>query len=143
MLFETTIEIAASRDTVWSTLVDVERWPEWTESVTSIDLLTDRPPGLGSKLRIKQPRLHALVWEMTELVPGEVFTWRSSTLGITSVGTHRITASTGDRVTVTLALHQTGFLAPLVGLLTARVTRRYIDMEARGLKARAERTLSY
>ena len=39
------------------------------------------------------------------------------------------------RVTVTLSLHQTGFLAPIVGLLSARLTRRYIDMEANGLKA--------
>ena len=93
-------------------------------------------------MRIKQPRLKALEWDVTEFVANEVFTWRSSTVGITSVGTHRITAASGDRVTVRLALDQKGFLAPVVGLLTARLTRRYIDMEARGLKARSEAAVS-
>ncbi len=138
MLFERTIEIEAPRETVWSTLADVERWHEWTASVTSAELLTNGPLSLSSRVRIKQPRLKMLDWEVTEFVPNEVFTWRSSTLGVTSMGTHRVAAAAGDRVTVRLALDQTGLLAPLVGLLSARSTRRYIDMEARGLKARAE-----
>jgi uncharacterized membrane protein len=138
MHFETGTEIAAPREHVWATLVDVERWHEWTRSVTSIELLTGAPLSASSRLRIKQPRLKALEWSVTEFVPNEVFTWTSSTFGITSVGSHRITAGPDDRVTVTLALHQTGFLAPLIGLLTARLTRRYIDMEANGLKARSE-----
>jgi uncharacterized membrane protein len=138
MHFATTIEIAAPREVVWATLIDVERWHEWTKSVTSIELLTTAPFSASSKLRIKQPRLQALEWNVTEFVPNEAFTWTSTTFGITSVGSHRITAGPHDRVTVTLALRQTGFLASLVGLLTARVTRRYIDMEANGLKARSE-----
>ena len=56
MLFETTIEIEAPRETVWSTLADVERWHEWTASVTSIELLTKRAAlrrrrGCGSNSR--------------------------------------------------------------------------------------------
>jgi uncharacterized membrane protein len=138
MHFETTIEIAAPREQVWATLADVERWSEWTQSVTSIEVLTGAPFEPSSRVRIKQPKLKALEWDVTEFVPNEVFTWTSSTFGITSVGTHRISAASGDRVIVTLSLHQTGFLAPIVGLLSARLTRRYIDMEANGLKARSE-----
>ncbi len=104
MHFATTIEITAPREQVWATLADVERWPEWTKSVTSVELLTGAPLSGSSRVRIKQPRLKALEWDVTEFVPNEVFTWTSSTLGITSVGSHRITAATGDRVTVTLAL---------------------------------------
>jgi uncharacterized membrane protein len=142
MLFETTIEIEAPREKVWSTLVDVERWPEWTASMTSIELLTGAPLAPSSRLRVKQPRMRALVWEVTDLVPGEAFTWRSSILGVTSVGTHRIAAASDHSVTVTLALDQSGFLAPIIGFLAARMTRRYVDTEARGLKARCEAGVS-
>jgi carbon monoxide dehydrogenase subunit G len=34
MHHETSIEIAASPELIWSTLSDVERWPDWTRSVT-------------------------------------------------------------------------------------------------------------
>jgi hypothetical protein len=39
---------------------------------------------------------------------------------------------------VTASLEQTGVLGPLLGLLTKRITNRYLDMEVRGLKARCE-----
>jgi uncharacterized membrane protein len=138
MHFETAIEIAAPREQVWATLADVERWSEWTRSVTSIEVLTGAPFASSSRVRIKQPKLKALEWDVTEFVPNEVFTWTSSTFGVTSVGAHRISAASGDGVHVTLSLHQTGFLAPIVGLLSARLTRRYSDREANGLKARSE-----
>jgi uncharacterized membrane protein len=138
MYFETSIEIAAPAEQVWATLADVERWSEWTQSITRIEILTGGPLTGSSRVRIQQPRLKALEWDVTEFVPGEVFAWTSSTMGIKSVGVHRITGSADGGVTMTLSLHQTGFLAPLVGMMSARLTRRYIDMEAHGCKARSE-----
>jgi hypothetical protein len=53
------------------------------------------------------------------------------------VATHRITpADTG--VTALLAVEQTGPLAPIVDRLLGTLTRRYLAMEAEGLKAAAE-----
>ena len=92
MRFETTIEIQAPGDLVWATLADVERWPTWTASMRRVEILTKGPLGLSAKVRVKHPRLSALVWDVTEFVPGEVFTWRSSILGVTCVGTHRVSA---------------------------------------------------
>ena len=43
-----------------------------------------------------------------------------------------------DRVTVTLTLDQEGFLAPVVWRLTGSRSRRYVQMEADGLKRRCE-----
>jgi hypothetical protein len=41
-------------------------------------------------------------------------------------------------VEVTASLEQAGLLGPLLGLLTRRLTNRYLRTEVRGLKARCD-----
>ena len=136
--FETTVEIDAPVDRVWDILVDVERWPEWTASMTNVERLSGSALVKGATARIKQPRMPSLVWEVTEIEAGASFTWRTSSAGVTTVGSHVIRPAVNDRSAVTLGVDQSGPLAPLTGLLTSRLTRRYVEMEARGLKQRCE-----
>jgi uncharacterized membrane protein len=135
---ETSIEIAASPELIWSTLSDVERWPDWTRSVSDVERLDAGDFGAGSRARVKQPGMPRLVWEVTEYVPGKVFSWASKAPGVTTTGGHRLVFDQGDRVTVTLTLDQEGFLAPVVWRLTGSRSRRYVQMEADGLKRRCE-----
>jgi uncharacterized protein YndB with AHSA1/START domain len=145
---ETSIEIAASPELIWSTLSDVERWPRWTPSVSEVERLDAGDFGAGSRARVKQPGMPRLVWEVTEYVPEKVFSWASKAPGVTSTGGHRLAADQSgpgsggdvprDRVTVTLTLDQEGFLAPVVWRLTGSRSRRYVQMEADGLKRRCE-----
>jgi uncharacterized membrane protein len=135
---ETSIEIAASPEHIWSTLSDVERWPDWTRSVSDVERLDDGDFGAGSRARVKQPGMPRLVWEVTEYVPGKVFSWASKAPGVTTTGGHRLVVDQGDRVTVTLTMDQEGFLAPVVWRLTGSRSRRYVQMEADGLKRRCE-----
>jgi uncharacterized protein YndB with AHSA1/START domain len=138
MDYEFSIAIAAPRERVWSVLTDVERWPEWTASMRSVQYAgTDRLT-LGARVRIKQPGMPALVWEVTDLVPQESFSWQARSAGITTLGLHQLAPGAAGGVTVRLGLRQSGPLAGLVGLLTARRTRRYVQMEAEGLKRRSE-----
>ena len=141
MHHETSIVIAARPDVVWSTLTDIERWPEWTRSVTKVERLDDGDLRVGSRARIRQPGMPPLVWEVTELVPGESFSWASKVPGVTTTGGHRLAAGSpdsGDSVTVTLTVDQDRFLAPVVWRLMGSRTRRYAQMEAEGLKRRCE-----
>jgi uncharacterized membrane protein len=136
--YRTSIEIDAPAEKVWAVLADVERWPEWTKSMQRVDLVEGSELQRGTKVRIKQPRLPAMVWEVTELEPDRDFTWQATSGGVTSIGSHRLSVTPANRVVADLSFRQTGMLASLVGLFTSGVTRRYAQMEAEGLKRRSE-----
>jgi uncharacterized membrane protein len=139
MRFEASIEVEAPAERVFEVYSDVEHWPDWTASVTSVERLDDRPFGIGSRARVRQPRLPVAVWEVTELEPGRSFAWVARGPGVLSTGRHVVEpAGDGGRCRVTAALEQGGLLGPLLGLLTKRITERYLDMEVRGLKAHCE-----
>ncbi len=58
--------------------------------------------------------------------------------GLLSVGGHRVDTA-GDRTSrVTLSLTWSGPLAPVVRLLWGKLSWRYVEMEAQGLKRRCE-----
>jgi hypothetical protein len=135
---ERSIDIAASAADAWAVMVDVERWREWTESITSVELLDGGPFGVGSRARVRQPRLPAALWRVTEFEPGRSFTWESRSVGARTVGTHRVVANASGGSTATLAVRATGFLVPLVRPFVQGVAERYVTMEAQGLKRRCE-----
>lgn len=139
MRFEAVIEVAAPAERVFDVYTDVEHWPDWTRSATRVERLDEGPFRVGSRARIRQPRLPVAVWEVTDLVPGRSFTWVARGPGVVTTGRHEITpAAEPGRVTVTATLEQGGALGPLLGRLTRGLTNRYLDMEVRGLKARCE-----
>lgn len=51
---ETTIDIHASPGRVWAVMSDIERWHEWTASITTVQRLDEGQIGVGSKARVKQ-----------------------------------------------------------------------------------------
>jgi uncharacterized membrane protein len=138
MSYAASIDIDTPAERVWSVMTDVERWPEWTASITSVQRLDHGPFGVGSRALIKQPKLAAIVWTVTDWQPNRSFTWTAGAVGVTTVAGHQITSRPEGGVTVTLSIQETGWLGPLVGRVLFGLTRRYIDMEVAGLKRRAE-----
>lgn len=136
--FEVTIEIAASPKRVWEVMRDVERWSEWTPSVTGIRL-DQEPLKVGSRMRIQQPKLAPTNWVVTELEDGVGFTSRTSSPLVDVTARHRIEAR-GAGARVHLSVEFTGLLAPLVARLTRELNQRYLSLEAEGLKKRSERS---
>jgi len=138
MIIQQTVDIAAPPQRVWDVMIDVERWPEWTSSVTSVEVLDGGPLRVGSRARIRQPRLAAAVWTVTTIEPGRYFEWRSVLPGLTSIGGHRIEILRAERCRVVLSVEWKGVLAPLIHLIYGELSRRYVTTEAEGLKRRAE-----
>ncbi len=138
MDIERVIDIAAPRDQVWATMTDVERWPEWTASVTNVERLDGAPFRVGSRARIRQPRLPVAIWTVTALEPGHSFEWQAATPGLLTVADHRVEAAGDHASRVTLSLTWSGPLAPVIRRLFGTLSRRYVEMEAQGLKQRCE-----
>ena len=134
----TGIDVAASPGRVWELLVDVERWPEWTPSVTSVRSLDTGPLAVGSRVEISQPRIPTGTYTVTALEPGSSFTWEQRQPGST-VSAHHLCVKLPDGGTrLELRVVMSGALGGVVGRLYRKLTERYLAMEAAGLKARAE-----
>jgi len=137
MITDSSVEIDAPAPLVWDVFSDVERWPEWTASVTRIVALDGPGLAVGKRFGIKQPRMPKLVWEVTEVLPGASWTWVQRSPGGSTLARHDVVA--GDRSTlVRQRLEQRGPVGALVGRLMHGMTRRYLELEAQGLKKRSE-----
>ena len=137
MITDCAIGIDASANLVWDVFSDVERWPEWTASVTGLRALDGTGLAVGKRFEIKQPRLPKLVWQVTELDEGRSWTWEQRSPGGRTIAVHEVRPD-GDRTRVTQRLEQRGPIGGLVARLMRGTTKRYLDLEAKGLKARSE-----
>jgi uncharacterized membrane protein len=138
MEYQKTTAVAADPARVWEVLSDVERWPERITTYQSVERLDDGPLKVGSRARVKQDKLAAGVWEVTEMIVGESFVWTSRQPGVRLVGRHLVTAEPEGGVRLTLEIEQSGPLSWMITLLMGRLVRRYVDIEGAALKAAAE-----
>jgi uncharacterized membrane protein len=135
--FSVTVQVDAPPHRVWEVMSDVERWPDWTPTVTSVRRTNAGPLRIGAKARVEQPRLPAATWVVTALADGRWFDWESRAPGVRVLARHAVEPN-GDGSRVTLAVQFTGPIGSLIGHATAGLSRRYIALEADGLKRRAE-----
>ena len=138
MITADSIAIDAPPPLVWDVFTDVEHWPEWTASVTSLVGRDGPALVVGRRFAIKQPGMQKLVWKVTEIDPGSSWTWVQRSPGVRVTARHFVTGQPGGRTLVRQQLDQRGVLGALVGRLMAKKTRRFLELEAQGLKARSE-----
>jgi uncharacterized membrane protein len=130
------ITIDAPIEVVWSVFTDVERWPTWASSFTSVELI-DGPMRLGAKARIRQPRLPTVVWEVTKWEPGRSWTWAAMSPGARTEAFH-VLARSGQHTIAEQSIIPSGPLGRLGAFVWRSLTRRYLAIEAAGLKQRSE-----
>lgn len=138
MRHEVTTTIDAPADVVWRAVRDVEKWSDWTPTVTEIRVRGGDEIKQGSVATVRQPKQPAREWTVTELVDGRSFTWTSSGPGLRFAADHTVTTAKGEtgtgRTTVQLTFAVAGPLAPLAALLAGRAIRWAVDTEAASLK---------
>lgn len=135
--FRITVDIHATPTRVWEIFLDVERWPQWTPSMTRLRYLSGAGLAAGSVVRISQPGFPDADWTVTDAVPLQCFTWVSARPGMIARASHRIEPA-ADGCVVTLDVVYEGLLSGIIGLLMQGVTRRFMAQEAAGLKQRCE-----
>jgi uncharacterized membrane protein len=138
MRFEQSIDIDARQQRVWDVLGDLEAWPQRIETVDVVELLAPAPVGEGSRVRLKQPKLPAGIWEVTVWDAPSYFEFRQQSGGVTNVAGHRVEALEEGRSRLTLTLEMRGLLVPVVALFWQGLTNRYMTLEAQGMKRAAE-----
>lgn len=136
--FSISIEIDAAREDVWKIMADVEKWSQWTPSITHIRLLDGRPLAVGSRAFVRQPRVMPAVWKVTDVQPNRSFTWTTGIAGLLFViAVHSVEdIAKGSRATLSLTF--SGLLGGIVAGITKNLNNRYLALEAEGLKRKSE-----
>jgi uncharacterized protein YndB with AHSA1/START domain len=138
MRFDDEVLINASIDRVWAVYSDVEHWPEWTASVRGVEYVEGDAVKVGARVRIRQPKLPTAVWEVRTVEPGRSWTWEASGPGVHTTAVHTLEPVGEQQTRVRQTIVQQGFLGKVIGRVYGGLTRRYLSMEAAGLKQRSE-----
>jgi uncharacterized membrane protein len=131
------VYIDAAPEKVFAVLCDVERWPEWTPTMASVQRLDSGPFAIGSSARVRQPKLSPNVWRVTELQDGRNFTWTARSPGLRMTAGHLI-ASEGSGSRVELTFKLSGWIAPLASRLYGELIEQYVATESQALKKHCE-----
>src|SRR5215218_3494447 len=106
MITDSDVAIAAPATVVWDVFSDVERWPEWTASVTRLVAVDGPGIDVGKRFEIKQPRMPKLVWEVTDVTPGTSWTWVQRSPGGLTLARHEVVAESAGRTLVRQQIDQ-------------------------------------
>jgi hypothetical protein len=130
-------EIKAPASRVFDVLCAVERWPEWTPTMSRLERIDSGPFRVGSKARVWQPKLYPATWCVTELDAPRSFRWVARSPGLVLDADHRIEGDeSASRVTLLLSVR--GLLAPLVRRVFGNLSAQYLALEAERLRKRCE-----
>ena len=136
--YEASAYVDASVDAVWQVLSDVEAWPTWTATMSTVQGRDSPALRLGACFDIRQPRLRPATWVVTALDPPKHFQWVSRSPGLRVLADHVVKASGPVACRLLLCVGFVGLLAPLASWLARALTQAYLQQECASLKARVE-----
>lgn len=135
-MYGTRIVIDRSRDEVWKVLSALEKWPQWTPTMTSVRHMSGS--GVGAVYEVRQPGLPKSHLTITDWNEGQSFTWVAREKPSSTVADHVLTTIDENHTEATLTISMSGPMVALVWMLWGRKIRRFVDTEAASLKSRVE-----
>src|SRR5262245_52920172 len=117
MRFEHEATIDAPAAVVWGVYSDVERWPEWTDSVKEVRYVQGDSIALGARARVTQPKLPKAEWEVSLVESGRSWTWTAKAPGMSSVAVHEVIPEGDTQTRVRAAIDMRGPLGAIFGRL--------------------------
>jgi hypothetical protein len=130
------VTVRATRDVVWVTLTEVDRWPAWSPDVEWVRPDGPVAPGMTFRRRSGPGTIHSTI---RELEPPHRLVLVGGTLGVAARHDRRLEAGPSDTTSVRTEESWSGPVARLLrGRLQVRLGRR-LDERLAHLRAEAER----
>lgn len=122
--------VSADQERLWRFVGDLDGWDRMLPTVDAVSRVG--PPGpvaVGTRFRVRQPRLAEAEYVVTEWAPPARFTWEAVARGVRTTARHELLPE-GGATRLVLGLEWSGAAAWLVRLLYSRLTRSYLEQEA-------------
>ena len=133
------LECGAPRGAVWNVLADVQKWPDWTPTMTSVRAVGSAGLVHGNTFEVKQPGLAKAVFTVEACEEGSAFAWSTRSAGVSTIADHVLSDTTGGGTRIELLIRMSGPGVGLLWMLLGRKVRRFVDTEAESLAAVAIR----
>jgi carbon monoxide dehydrogenase subunit G len=135
------IDIAADRAAIMAVIADLEAYPEWSDGVKSVEVLTEYDDGRPGDARfnvesgpIKDSYVLEYEWSGDDSV-----SWQLTEGGVLTAmdGTYTLTDN-GDGTTHVDYRLMVGLSIPMIGMIRRKAEKVIVDTAIQGLKARVE-----
>jgi len=135
------IDIAADRAAIMAVIADLEAYPEWSDGVKSVEVLTEYDDGRPGDARfnvesgpIKDSYVLEYEWSGDDSV-----SWQLTEGGVLTAmdGTYTLTDN-GDGTTHVDYRLMVGLSIPMIGMIRRKAEKVIVDTALQGLKARVE-----
>lgn len=123
---------------IWPIMADVERWPEWLPTMTSVENLGVAPLAIGNQYKLVQPGFRPTLWSVVALEPLHFFAWEASWPGARALATHTLRPWNHESSEVVLEVYFSGPLSVLARALAGRRIKEYLALEVATLKRKVE-----
>jgi uncharacterized protein YndB with AHSA1/START domain len=111
--YEHSVETSAAPDEVWRIWSDMQAWPAWNDGIEKIEI--DGPFTVGTTFTMTPPRDDPVQMQLTEIVPGELFTDEADGGDFVVRTVHRLEPTTGGGTRISYRTEISGPAADQVG----------------------------
>jgi uncharacterized protein YndB with AHSA1/START domain len=131
----TDLVIAASPDTVWDVITDIERWPSWNPDVRSMSFSGDVEEGAQFRWKAGPATISSTIRRIER---PRLIGWIGQTLGIDAMHVYRLEPRDGKTLVTTEESYD-GLLARVFRGPVEKMLKKSLDAGLGHLKAEAER----